>query len=220
MSTLINGTFIVASVYAIKLDVDGTVVAVGQSGTQFPISEGANSIPYTISNDFPTTSNAFDQTFNGVRDVVIARFSSDLSRLSYSSYLGGETAQSSDFPATDGAFSTTFNGGASDAFIRKFDTLVGSADPAPEPTPEPTPDPAPAENIAPIADAGSDQTVAKKTTVYLNGSNSSDSDGTIINYPWTQISGKTVKLKNTNRAIANFYSPHVKRGRTKTLKFN
>ena len=194
----------------------------------------------TYSNDFPTTSNAFDQTYNGVRDVVIARFSSDLSRLSYSSYLGGaredvagglaqdssgyvfiggKTAQSSDFPATNGAFSTTFNGGASDAFISKFDTLVGSADPAPEPTPEPTPDPAPAENIAPIADAGSDQTVAKKTTVYLNGSNSSDSDGTIINYHWTQISGKTVKLKNTNSAIANFYSPRVKRDRTKTLKF-
>ncbi|MCK4710283.1 MAG: hypothetical protein KAU21_16820, partial [Gammaproteobacteria bacterium] len=126
-----------------------------------------------------------------------------------------------DYPTTTGAFSETFSGGASDALISKFDTLVGSPDPAPEPTPdpEPMPDPEPTENIAPVADAGSDQTVPKRTTVYLNGSNSSDSDGSIVNYNWTQISGKSVKLKNANRAVANFYSPRVRKGRTKTLTF-
>ena len=91
--------------------------------------------------------------------------------------------------------------------------MVGSADTAPEP------EPTPIDNISAVADAGSDQVVPKRTTVYLNGSNSSHSDGSIVSYHWKHISGKTVTLKNTNNVMANFNSPRVRNGRTKTLIF-
>ena len=40
-------------------------------------------------------------------------------------------------------------------------------------------------NIAPVADAGSDQTCEKGIACTLNGTNSTDADGTIIAYNWT-----------------------------------
>ena len=58
---------------------------------------------------------------------------------------------------------------------------IGDPDPV---TPDPAPDPTP--NSAPIADAGSNQTIASGQTVTLNASGSSDSDGTIASYRWTE----------------------------------
>ncbi len=50
--------------------------------------------------------------------------------------------------------------------------------------------PPPSENIAPIANAGSDQAVTLPTdSVTLDGSVSTDSDGTIISYVWSFVSG-------------------------------
>lgn len=47
-------------------------------------------------------------------------------------------------------------------------------------------------NQPPVADAGSDQTLTSPTSsTDLNGSNSSDSDGTISTWTWTQVSGPT-----------------------------
>ncbi|MBE0517598.1 MAG: PKD domain-containing protein, partial [Thermoplasmata archaeon] len=40
------------------------------------------------------------------------------------------------------------------------------------------------ENIAPVADAGADQTKVAGATVVFDGSGSSDSDGTIVSYAW------------------------------------
>jgi K319-like protein len=56
-----------------------------------------------------------------------------------------------------------------------------------------------APNVPPVANAGSDQTgVIPGTTVTLNGSGSTDSDGTITTYDWLQISGApTVTLSGT-----------------------
>ncbi|HYF33159.1 MAG TPA: PKD domain-containing protein [Chitinophagaceae bacterium] len=49
---------------------------------------------------------------------------------------------------------------------------------------------APAANIAPTANAGSDQSIQlPANSVTLNGSASSDADGTITGYTWTKISG-------------------------------
>ena len=42
------------------------------------------------------------------------------------------------------------------------------------------------DNLPPTADAGVDQTVNEGDTVTLDGSNSSDSDGTIAAYLWEQ----------------------------------
>ncbi len=43
---------------------------------------------------------------------------------------------------------------------------------------------APVPNVAPTADAGSDQSVQVGDTISLDGSGSSDSDGTIVSYEW------------------------------------
>jgi hypothetical protein len=51
-------------------------------------------------------------------------------------------------------------------------------------------------NLAPIADAGSDQTVSGGVEVTLDGSNSSDPDGTIVSYLWTQTDGSSVTLSD------------------------
>ena len=54
-----------------------------------------------------------------------------------------------------------------------------------------------AANVAPVANAGVDQTVVINENVILDGSASSDSDGTIIYYKWTEgseILGTAVNL--------------------------
>lgn len=84
--------------------------------------------------------------------------------------------------------------------------------------PCPDPDPTPS-NEAPAADAGPNQTVESRDRVYLDGTASSDPDGSIVDYQWTQISGKEVSIDKDNEAVAKFRAPRVKRGRTKVLVF-
>lgn len=55
----------------------------------------------------------------------------------------------------------------------------------------------PPANVAPTANAGADQNVATGSQVTLNGSGSSDSDGTIASYSWSQLSGDAVTLSGT-----------------------
>lgn len=128
-------------------------------------------------------------------------------------YVGGGT-DSADFPTTSAAFDRTYAGGAdalydTDAFISQLDMVsdgsggTGGGN----------------SNADPVADAGSDQTVGPNQTVTLNGSNSSDNDGSIVQYAWTQVSGKRVSLNNANSALASFVSPGVRRGKSKTLVF-
>ena len=62
-------------------------------------------------------------------------------------------------------------------------------------------------NIDPIAIAGEDQTVGVNEPVTLDGSLSTDSDGDIISYTWSQISGQAVTLSAANEAITTFTSP-------------
>jgi hypothetical protein len=54
-----------------------------------------------------------------------------------------------------------------------------------------------AGNIPPVANAGIDQTVETDASVALDGSASSDNDGTIISYTWTQLSGTAVTLSGS-----------------------
>ena len=62
-------------------------------------------------------------------------------------------------------------------------------------------------NIDPVAVAGEDQTVGISELVTLDGSSSTDSDGTISSYLWSQISGQAVTLSAANEAITTFTSP-------------
>ena len=45
-------------------------------------------------------------------------------------------------------------------------------------------------NVAPTANAGADQTVNEGAFVTLNGTNSSDPDGGVTAYIWTQTAGQ------------------------------
>jgi len=110
----------------------------------------------TCSPDFPVTSDAYDKEFNGgFGDVFIAKFSSDLSKLLASTYLGGTSddlvhssaidskgniyvtgqTESLDFPTTPNACGTSFHNG--DVFVSKLNwnltelaasTFLGGAD--------------------------------------------------------------------------------------------
>lgn len=56
-------------------------------------------------------------------------------------------------------------------------------------------------NVAPVANAGPDQTITLPTnSVSLNGSASSDADGNITAYSWTKVSGGTANFSSTNSA--------------------
>jgi hypothetical protein len=100
----------------------------------------------TGANNLVTTPNAFDKTFNGVYDAIMAEVSPDGTKLVYSTYLGGTTydygygiavdglgnvyltgsTESGNFPTTPGALEATYNGGG-DAFVTKFRAGLGRA---------------------------------------------------------------------------------------------
>jgi lysophospholipase L1-like esterase len=66
------------------------------------------------------------------------------------------------------------------------------------------------DNIAPVADAGDDQQVLASQVVNLNGTNSSDSDGTIAAYKWTQVSGSSIAgdpLFDSSSSTPSFTAP-------------
>ena len=62
-------------------------------------------------------------------------------------------------------------------------------------------------NLAPTARAGADQAVPDGTTVQLDGSTSSDLDGSIASYSWTQIAGPLVALTGASTATPSFVAP-------------
>ena len=64
-------------------------------------------------------------------------------------------------------------------------------------------------NAQPVADAGPNQTVAGETEVALDGSNSTDSDGDITGYAWTQTHGIPVLLSDPSAIKPVFITPNV-----------
>jgi len=119
----------------------------GDTGEEIAIDGSGNAYVtgYTSSSDFPTTSGAYDTSYNGNSDVFITKLNSTGSALTYSTYLGGGAydcghgiaidgsgnayvtgyTYSTDFPTTSGAFDTSYNGN-SDVFITKLNS-TGSA---------------------------------------------------------------------------------------------
>ncbi len=126
----------------------GRGIALGPGGEIYVMSQ-------TASIDFPTTPGAYDTTYNDFNtdDVAISRFSSDLTTLQASTYIGGSVwevpytitidssgnvyvggrTSSSNYPTTTTAYDRTYGGGvfaAYDGFLSKFDagltTLLAS----------------------------------------------------------------------------------------------
>ncbi len=66
-----------------------------------------------------------------------------------------------------------------------------------------------ATNTAPKANAGADQNLDEKTTVTLDGSASTDTDGMIVSYEWVQTAGTVVTLSGATTANPTFTTPDV-----------
>ena len=73
-------------------------------------------------------------------------------------------------------------------------------------------------NLAPSADAGSEQTVAPGDIVKLDASASSDSDGTIIDYYWRETSGYGINIIGNSGAQASFTAPTPSANDTLTIE--
>ena len=100
----------------------------------------------TASDDFPIVGG-FDATLGGGQDAVVAKFNSNLSTLSWSTYLGGTGDESgnsvqvsstgdifvaggttsTNFPSTTGQFKPTFTGGDADGYVVKFNAPTYAA---------------------------------------------------------------------------------------------
>src|SRR5690606_29611503 len=130
-TALIYSTFIGGSGSDIAYD-----IAVDASGNAFITGS-------TVSQSYPTTTGAYDTTFNGgTFDVFVTKLNATGSALVYSTFIGGsddDTGLSiaidpsgnayvtgytvddvTDFPTTTGAYDTLHNGG-SDVFVSKLD---------------------------------------------------------------------------------------------------
>lgn len=72
-------------------------------------------------------------------------------------------------------------------------------------------------NLPPVAEAGNDQTVNHTTQVTLDGSGSTDSDGTIVSYLWEQTGGTSVDF--TPSAIQPSFTAPEPSGASEALTF-
>lgn len=73
-------------------------------------------------------------------------------------------------------------------------------------------------NQLPTANAGTAQTVNEKVLVALDGSASSDPDGTIVSYAWVQTVGTAVVLSNAGVENPTFTAPDVSVDETLTFE--
>jgi hypothetical protein len=182
-STFLGGTLGDVG-YAICLDPNGLAVVTGTAG------DGA----------FPTTAVAYDRTFNGgISDVFLTKLNAGGTNLVYSTFLGGidqeqglsvavssardayvtGDAWSSDYPTTPDAFDTTLSGTPNGMVTRVVFT-----------------------NSGPTANAGSDFTLPRNFRADLNGSASSDPDGDVLHFAWTQVAGPPATINNATQAVA------------------
>ncbi len=141
------------NVFASKLNANGTKLVYstfihgtasnGECGNSIDVDAYGNAFitGYTYSSDFPNTSGAYDESYNGDSDVFVLKLNRSGAALDYSTYIGGTFTDigngividkignayvtgdtgpaSSGFPTTAGAYDTSSNGGV-DGFVLKL----------------------------------------------------------------------------------------------------
>jgi hypothetical protein len=73
-------------------------------------------------------------------------------------------------------------------------------------------------NQPPTANAGINQSVAAGVTVQLDGTGSTDGDGTIVSYAWAQTAGDAVILTGASTATPSFTAPSTNSQQTLTFE--
>ena len=152
-----------------------TVNAAPPPPNQAPIANAGSDINITL----PTNSTTLNGTGSSDPDGTISTYSwTKVSGPAAGTIVSAGNASSSLTGLIQGTYSyrlqVTDNGGLSSS-----DTVTVTVNAAPPPP-----------NQAPVANAGSDITISLPTnSTTLNGSGSSDPDGTISTYSWTKISG-------------------------------
>ena len=73
----------------------------------------------------------------------------------------------------------------------------------------PTPPPATSTNNPPVINVVSSVTSEENTNIQIDASGSTDSDGTITQFRWRQLSGVSLSLQSTDSPIVSFTTPEV-----------
>jgi chitinase len=164
----------------------------------------------------PTANAGPDQTVAGLSSVSLTGAAStdgDNDTLTYAWVqvsgpavaLSGASTTSPTFTApakTANAQTLVFELTVSDGLLAGIDTVLVSVAP----------------NMAPLANAGADQSVAGQSSVTLDGSGSTDPDGDTLTYSWTQTAGPVVTLSDASAVSPVFTAPRGQASAT-TLTF-
>jgi gliding motility-associated-like protein len=151
-----TGTTLIGSTYVGGTSSDGNSNMVYNYGDDYrgEIVVNSNGEPYvvsnTLSNNFPVTAGAYDNSFNGGQDAVVLKMNPTLTSMIFSTYLGGSVndsgygirlnlcgevyivgATAGNFPTTAGALNTNYLGGTYDGYVSHFNancsTLLNSS---------------------------------------------------------------------------------------------
>ena len=182
----------------------------GGSGSSSSSGGAANTPPVANAGANQTVSSGASVTLNGTAssdaDGSIASFAWTQTAGTSVTLTNAATSQPT-FPAPTVAAATTLT------FSLVVTDNRGSVSPASTVTVTVNP----STNVAPTANAGANQTVTSGATVTLNGTASSDSDGSIASYAWTQTAGTAVSLSSAAVSQPTFTAPSVATATTFTF---
>jgi len=189
-ATTANPTFVI--------DISGTYVAelIVNDGTT---DSAPDTVQITTSNTAPVANAGPDQS--GLWNDVITLDGSgstdvDGNPLTYSWTLTSQPAGSTATLSNPAIVNPTFVIDVSGTYVATLVVNDGSTDSTPDTVQITT------DNTAPVAHAGSDQSVAQNDLVTLDGSTSSDVDGDPLTYSWSILSGPDSPTLN-NPTTAN-----------------